>query len=116
MTSMRSATPARDRRAILRKVVRGRDIVLRSILLLKAALAGGFLQLGTGRLNEIEHRLVKSKRASERMTGHHDPRATMPLTLMIESELNLGADPEWPLGQEADSLGRPLHLFLNQID
>ena len=82
----------------------------------KLAIAGGFQQLGTGRLDEKEHGLEKSEWTAQRVTGHDDSRATMPLTLMIEGELNFRAHPERPLRQETDSFGRPVNLLPDQID
>jgi len=86
------------------------------VLVGKPAIAGGFLQLGTGRLDEIEDGLVKSEGTAQRMTSHDDPRAAMPLTLVIEGKFDFRAHPERPLRQETDSFGRPLNLILNQID
>jgi len=82
----------------------------------KPAIAGGFLQLGTGRLDEKEDGFEKSKWLAERVASHDDSRAAMPFTLVIEGELNFGAHPERPLRQETDAFGRPMNLFLNQID
>jgi hypothetical protein len=86
------------------------------LLVSQPAITGGFLQLGTGRLDEKEHGLEKSEWMVERVTRHDDPRAAMPFTLVIEGELDFRADPERPLRQEADSFGRPVNLILNQVD
>ena len=82
----------------------------------KLARAGGFLEGGTGGLNEKEADLIKSGRTAEWATSHDDSRAAMPFTPMIEGELDFRANPERPFRQETDSLGRPVDLFLNQID
>jgi len=82
----------------------------------KPAIAGGFQQLGTGRLDEKEHSLEKSERMAQRVTSHDDSRAAMPLTLVIEGELNFRAYPERPLRQKTDSFGRPVNLIPDQID
>ncbi len=50
------------------------------------------------------------------MAGDDDSRAAMPLAPVIEGELDFRADPERPLGQEADSLGRPVDLVLDEVD
>jgi hypothetical protein len=80
------------------------------------ASASRFLEGGTGGLNEEKTDLVKSGGAAERAASHDNSRAAMPFALVIEGELDFRADAERPLGQEADSLGRPMNLFLNQID
>ena len=50
------------------------------------------------------------------MTRDDDSRAAMPLALVIEGELDFRADPEGPLREQADPLGRPLNVLLNEID
>jgi len=80
------------------------------------AVAGGFQQLGTGRLDEKEHGLEKSEWTAQRVASHDDSRAAMPFALVIEGELDFRAHPERPLRQETDSFGRPVNLILNQID
>ena len=86
------------------------------VLVGKPAVAGGLLQLGTGRFDEKEDGLVIAEWTAERVTGDDDSRAAMPFTLVIECELDFGADAERPLRKQADSLGRPTDLFFNQID
>ena len=86
------------------------------VLVSQPAIAGGLLQLGTGRLDEKEDDLEKSERTAQRMTSDDDSRAAMPLPLVIEGEFNFGAHPKRPFRQETDALGRPLNLLLNQID
>jgi hypothetical protein len=103
----------------LHRAIVGRKLrfVLRVMLLVsKPAIAGGFLQLGTGRLDEKEHGLEKSEWMVERVTSHDDSRAAMPFALVIEGELDFRAHPERPFCQETDSFGRPVNLILNQID
>jgi hypothetical protein len=85
-------------------------------LLSKPASASGFLQLGTGRLDEKEDDLVKSERTAERVTGHDNPGAAMSFAPVIEGELDFGANPKGPLREETHSLGRPMNLILNQIN
>jgi hypothetical protein len=82
----------------------------------KPAVTGGFLQLGTGCLDEIEDDLVKSERTAEWMTGDDNSRAAMPFAPVIEGELNFGAHPKGPLGEKTHSLRRPVNLILNEID
>ena len=90
---------------------------LQIILLVgKPAGASGFLQLGTGRFDEIENDLVKSEWTAERMTGDNDSRAAMPLAPVIEGELDFGAHSKRPLGEKTHSLGRPVDLIFNQVD
>jgi len=50
------------------------------------------------------------------MTGHDDARTTMPFTLMVKGKLNFGSLRKKPFREEANPLGRPVDLLLNQID
>jgi len=81
----------------------------------KPAIAGRFLQLGTGRLDEKEHGLEKSEWMVERVTSHNDSNAAMPFAPVIEGELDFRAHPERPFRQETDSFGRPMNLIPDQI-
>jgi len=80
------------------------------------AIAGGFLQLGTGRLDEKEDGLVKPGRLVQRVTSHNDSRAAMPFAPVIKGELNFRANPERPLRQKTDPFGRPVDLIFDEID
>ena len=82
----------------------------------QTALAGGLLKLGAGSLDEKEDGFEMAEWAAQRMTGNDYSHTAMPFALMIKSELDLGANLKRPLGEQADSFGRPLDLFLNEID
>jgi hypothetical protein len=82
----------------------------------KLAIAGRFPKRGTRRLDKKEAYLIIPVWPAKRVASHHDPRAAMPLALVVECELNFRPNPERPLGQQADAFGRPVNLFLNQID
>jgi hypothetical protein len=97
-------------------VIVGRFALQIILLAGKLAGAGSFLQLGTGRFDEIEDDLVKSEWTTERMTGHNDTRTAMPFAPVIEGELDFGAYPKGPLGEKTHSLGRPVNLVLNQVN
>jgi len=95
----------------------GLVIVLQLVLLMgKMAIASGFHQFGTGLLNKKEDNLVKPKRLAQRMTLHNNPRAAMPLALVIDGKFNFRALPERPFCEETDAFWRPMNLIPNQID
>ncbi len=123
MTGVRRTIPGRGTGAIVgspvRRGVAGRKqvFVLRIMpLVSKPAIAGGFLQFGTGRLDEKEHGLIITEWTAQRVTSHDDSRAAMPFALVIEGEFHFRAHPERPFRQETHSFGRPMNLFVDQID
>ena len=123
MAGVRRTNPGGGTRAIVGNPVH-RGIVDRQlgfapwIMLLgsKLAIAGGFQQLGTGRLDEKEHGLEKSEWMLERVTSHDNSRAAMPFSTVIEGKFNFRTHPERPFRQETDPFGRPMNLIPDQID
>jgi hypothetical protein len=82
----------------------------------KAAIARGFLELGAGRIDEIEHGLKASSRLAKRMAGYHDTRAAMAFAAIIKSKFDLRTLLKKPFREKTDSFGRPMHLLLGEID
>jgi hypothetical protein len=72
--------------------------------------------LGARRIDKIEDRFKTSRRLLQGMAGHDDSRTAMPFAAMIEGEFDLRPLRKMPLGKQADSLGRPANLILNQAD
>lgn len=91
-------------------------LVRMPILVGQLAIAGGFLELEAGRLDEIEDSLEETGLIGKVTTGHDDSGAAMSFALMIEGELNLGPDLERPFSQQTDTLRRPLDVLLNKMD
>jgi len=74
------------------------------------------LELRARRLHKIEDRFVETKRPAEWVTGHHHPHAAVSLALMIKGKFDFGTKPKRPFGQQTHAFGRPLDVFLNEID
>ena len=89
-------------------------LILRGQMAVMSEMAGGcrFLQFRARGINEIKDGLEAAFRLLKRVARHDNSRTAMPLALMLKGEFNFGALGKTPLGQEADTLWRPLHPFL----
>jgi hypothetical protein len=86
------------------------------VLVGKLAIARRFRNLRAGLIDKVENSLVVTGLARQVPAGDDDTRAAMSFALVIERELNFGADLKRPFGEKADSLRRPLDVLLNEID
>jgi len=82
----------------------------------ETAIAGGFLQRRTRRLDKEENRFEKPLRTAKRMARDDNARAAMAFALVIKGELDFRSNAEGPLGHDADTLGRPLDLLFYETN
>ncbi len=91
----------------------GRDML---VFVRELAIAGRFGDLGTGGLDKIEDGLEKAGLAGKVTAGDDHSAAAMSFALVIERELDFGADSKRPLGKQTDPLGRPLDVLAHEIN